>query len=176
MHAPDHFRTFWQGLQNGGFGAGVADRSPPGHAAKVRQYITAGTGTDQPFLPRSANTESPRESFSELSQKSPDLQEEFSYNAETQKTLCKNGETLLGKCHLLIFKSCLTLPMLRLLLSEAHGRKDFCKPSKPRHVGTHWIVLTEYSYMSTHLPGFQSFFRFFSSFCIRQISHQQHKG
>ena len=48
------------------------------------------------------------ESFSELSQKSPDLQEEFSYNAETQKTLCKNGETLLGKCHLLIVRSCLT--------------------------------------------------------------------
>ena len=30
--------------------------------------------------------------------------------------------------------------------------------------------------MSTHLPGFQLFFRFFASFCIGQISHQQHKG
>ena len=26
------------------------------------------------------------------------------------------------------------------------------------------------------MPGFQSFFRFFASFCIGQISHQQHKG
>ncbi|XP_078458925.1 arfaptin-2-like isoform X2 [Lampetra planeri] len=33
--------------------------------------------------------------FSDLGHKSPDLQEEFSYNAETQRLLCKNGETLL---------------------------------------------------------------------------------
>ena len=30
--------------------------------------------------------------------------------------------------------------------------------------------------MSTHMPGFQSFFRFFLSFCIALIRHQQHKG
>ena len=30
--------------------------------------------------------------------------------------------------------------------------------------------------MSTHVLEFQSFFRFFASFCIGQISHQQHKG
>ena len=36
------------------------------------------------------------DAFSEMSQKSPELQEEFSYNSETQKALCKNGETLLG--------------------------------------------------------------------------------
>jgi len=36
------------------------------------------------------------ETFADLSQKSPELQEEFSYNSETQKTLCKHGETLLG--------------------------------------------------------------------------------
>lgn len=29
-------------------------------------------------------------------QKSPELQEEFIYNAETQRSLTKNGETLLG--------------------------------------------------------------------------------
>ncbi|XP_076138517.1 arfaptin-2a isoform X4 [Alosa pseudoharengus] len=34
--------------------------------------------------------------FADLSQKSPELQDEFGYNAETQKLLCKNGETLLG--------------------------------------------------------------------------------
>ncbi|XP_030633573.1 arfaptin-2a isoform X1 [Chanos chanos] len=34
--------------------------------------------------------------FTDLSQKSPELQDEFGYNAETQKLLCKNGETLLG--------------------------------------------------------------------------------
>ncbi|NXD99855.1 ARFP2 protein, partial [Chaetorhynchus papuensis] len=32
----------------------------------------------------------------DLSQKSPELQEEFGYNAETRGGLCKNGETLLG--------------------------------------------------------------------------------
>ena len=30
--------------------------------------------------------------------------------------------------------------------------------------------------MSTDVPGFQSFFRFFASFCIGQISHPQQKG
>ena len=30
--------------------------------------------------------------------------------------------------------------------------------------------------MSTHVPGFQSFFRFFASFFIGQIHHQQPKG
>lgn len=39
------------------------------------------------------------DAFSELSQKSPELQEEFSYNAETQRSLCGNGETLLGALH-----------------------------------------------------------------------------
>ena len=39
----------------------------------------------------------------------------------------------------------------------------------------HWIALVEYSQMSTHLPGFQWFLRFFASFGIDQISHQQHK-
>lgn len=36
------------------------------------------------------------ESFSELAQKSPELQEEFLYNAETQRNLTKNGEILLN--------------------------------------------------------------------------------
>lgn len=36
------------------------------------------------------------EAFSELAQKSPELQEEFMYNSETQRNLTKNGETLLG--------------------------------------------------------------------------------
>ncbi|XP_023207848.1 arfaptin-2-like isoform X3 [Xiphophorus maculatus] len=36
------------------------------------------------------------DTFTDLSQKSPELQDEFGYNAETQKLLCKNGEALLG--------------------------------------------------------------------------------
>ena len=43
------------------------------------------------------------EAFSDLSQKSPELQEEFTYNAETQKAVCKNGETLLGEWLSLFF-------------------------------------------------------------------------
>ena len=35
------------------------------------------------------------------------------------------------------------------------------KSSTPCHVGPHWIALDEYSQMSTHMPGFQSFFSFF---------------
>ena len=55
-----------------------------------------------------------------------------------------------------IKESILTI-MLRLLLPKAQG-----KPSKPCHVGIHWIVLTEHSQMITHVPGFQTFFRFFA--------------
>ncbi|XP_077466672.1 arfaptin-2-like isoform X1 [Stigmatopora argus] len=36
------------------------------------------------------------DTFTDLSQKSPELQDEFGYNAETQKLLCKNGESLLS--------------------------------------------------------------------------------
>ncbi len=36
------------------------------------------------------------EAFSELSQKSPELQEEFKTNSETQRNLSKNGEMLLN--------------------------------------------------------------------------------
>ncbi|KAL0994900.1 hypothetical protein UPYG_G00129000 [Umbra pygmaea] len=36
------------------------------------------------------------DTFADLSQKSPELRDEFGYNADTQKLLCKNGETLLG--------------------------------------------------------------------------------
>ena len=70
----------------------------------------------------------------------------------------------------------LTLWMLRLLSSKAEELKRFWKSSKPCHVGIHLKALAEYSQMSTHLPGFWSFSRFFASYCISQISHQQHKG
>lgn len=36
------------------------------------------------------------EAFSELAQKSPELQQEFLYNSETQRSLTKNGELLLN--------------------------------------------------------------------------------
>ncbi len=36
------------------------------------------------------------DAFADLSQKNPELREEFAYNSETQKILHKNGETLLG--------------------------------------------------------------------------------
>ena len=66
--------------------------------------------------------------------------------------------------------------MLRLLSSKAQRLKDFWNPSKPCDVGTHWKALDEYFQMSTHLPGFQSFFRIFASFCIGKIIHQQHNA
>lgn len=42
------------------------------------------------------------EAFSELAQKSPELQEEFLYNAETQRNLTKNGEVLLNAINFFI--------------------------------------------------------------------------
>ena len=54
-----------------------------------------------------------------------------------------------------------TLTMLKLLSSKTQGHKDFWKQSKACHVGIHWIALAEYSPVSTHMPWFQSFFKFF---------------
>ena len=54
--------------------------------------------------------------------------------------------------------------------------KDFWKTSIPCHVHIHWIALAEYSQMSTQMTGCQSFLRFFASFCIGQISHEQQNG
>ena len=65
----------------------------------------------------------------------------------------------------------------RLRSSKAQGYKDFYKPSKPCCVGIHWIALAEYSQMSTHMPGFHSFFSFFAAYLVfDKISHQLHKG
>ena len=73
------------------------------------------------------------------------------------KRLTKTGSIYLSFSDYFLI---LTLPIQRLLSSKALGRKYFWKPSKPCHVGIHWIALAEYSQMSTHVPGFQSFFRF----------------
>ena len=73
-----------------------------------------------------------------------------------------------------IYVMTLTLPMLRLISSKAQRDKDIWKPSKPCHFGIHWIALIEHSQMSTHVPGFQSYFRLFASFLNGQISHQLH--
>ena len=65
-----------------------------------------------------------------------------------------------------LIQSQLTLPMLAeaILSSKAQGCKHFWKPSKPCHVGIHWIVLAKYSQMSTHMSGFHSFFNFLHHF------------
>ena len=66
--------------------------------------------------------------------------------------------------------------MRRLLPPKGQGRNDLRKPSKPCHVGIYWKALTEYSQMSTHMPGFQSFSIFFASICFGQIIKKQSKG
>ena len=58
--------------------------------------------------------------------------------------------------------------MLRLLSSK--GCKDFYKPTEPCCLGIHWIALTEFSQMSTHLPGFLLYFSFFASFCLAKLA------
>ena len=53
------------------------------------------------------------------------------------------------------------LPVLNISPTNAEAtfvqstrmQRFFLKPSKPCHVGIHWIGLTEYSQMSTHVPG-----------------------
>ena len=41
--------------------------------------------------------------------------------------------------------NCIILKLMSLS-SNAQEHKDVCKPSKPCHVGIHWIALTEYSH------------------------------
>ena len=53
--------------------------------------------------------------------------------------------------------------------SKAQGRKDLQKSSKPCHVGTHWIAVAEYFQMSTHWPGFQSFFKCLHYFVLAKL-------
>ena len=74
-----------------------------------------------------------------------------------------------------------TLSMFRLLASKSQERKIFENHEmKPCLVGIHWIALTWYSQMSTHMPKFQTLVRFsvvyrvFASFSIGQLSHQKH--
>ena len=80
----------------------------------------------------------------------------------------------------LIFKSSTGLLNPRnaeATFDQSTRMQNLWKPSKPCHVGIHWIALAEDSQMSTHLPGFQSFLCFFfASLCIGKISHQQYKG
>ena len=65
--------------------------------------------------------------------------------------------------------SSLNLPMLRLLNCPKHkDAKIFENHLNPVMLprGINWIVLAEYSQMSSHMPGFQSSFRIFATFCI----------
>ena len=87
--------------------------------------------------------------------------------------------------------------MLRLLLSKHKDTKDFgnieslscwylftitivLKISNllgmtNKQYNTNWIALTECSRISTHMPGFQSFFSFFASCFYCKFRNQQHK-
>ena len=67
-------------------------------------------------------------------------------------------------------KQLLTLSMLRLLFSKAQKRRDVWKLSKPCHVGINWKALTEHSQMSTHVPGYESFFRFLHNLVLAKLA------
>ena len=53
---------------------------------------------------------------------------------------------------------------------------SFLKTILTLSTGIYWKAPVEYSHKSTNVPGSQSFIRFFASFCIGQLSNQQHKG
>ena len=60
--------------------------------------------------------------------------------------------------------------MLRPLSYNTQEYSDFLKASKPCPVGIHWEALAEYSQMSTHVPGFQSFFSFLHHFVLAKLA------
>ncbi|CAH1268330.1 ARFIP2 [Branchiostoma lanceolatum] len=63
---------------------------------KYQQVLRLARGMASHFYNVVQTQRAMGDTFSDLAQKSPELQEEFTYNAETQKALCKNGETLLS--------------------------------------------------------------------------------
>ena len=67
-------------------------------------------------------------------------------------------------------KVILTLPMLRLLSFKAQGCNDFWKPSKPCHVGIHWIALADYSQIRTLVLRFQLFKGVMHSFVMAKLA------
>ena len=83
------------------------------------------------------------------------------------------GQDVTSCCPSLHVSAILTLSMQRLLLSKAQGRKDFRKPFKPCHVGIHRIALDDYSQMSTHVLGFQSFSFFLHHFVSAKLATEE---
>ena len=55
---------------------------------------------------------------------------------------------------------------IRYNLTNLHNYNHNKWPYKPCHVGIHWKALAEHYQMSINVPGFQSYFRLFASFCI----------
>ena len=53
---------------------------------------------------------------------------------------------------------------MKMLINPSNAKATFVqcirvlRPTKPCHVGIHWIALAESSQMSSHVPGFQSGF------------------
>uniref|UniRef100_A0A3Q4FZP3 ADP-ribosylation factor interacting protein 2a n=1 Tax=Neolamprologus brichardi TaxID=32507 RepID=A0A3Q4FZP3_NEOBR len=64
--------------------------------SKYENILRLATGLTDHFQRIVQTQQALGDAFTDLSQKSPELQDEFGYNAETQKLLCKNGEALLG--------------------------------------------------------------------------------
>ena len=56
--------------------------------------------------------------------------------------------------------------MMLNLFYPSHSSTEMWQLPKPCHVGTHWKALAEYSQVSTHLPGFQSFLRILYHFVL----------
>ena len=73
------------------------------------------------------------------------LQNQVCYNRYDRQLLC-----FLELVHALIAK------WYNLFNAEATFVQNSPNPSKPCHVGIHWIDVAVYSQISTHLPGFQS--------------------
>ena len=60
----------------------------------------------------------------------------------------------MGSSYLILAKEGKEKKCTAEILYKALGCKDILKPSKPGHVGIHWIALAEHFKVSTHVPGF----------------------
>ena len=141
---------------------------------KISLYNLIQVKTVATFLPKSVCQNYPRSKYmvwklaNYICSRKPDTPSYQEFYLLLQQPLSKHLATYNNR--LFHCERSLALPMLRPLSPKGQRCKDFWKPYKPCRVGINWIALAECSQMSTHMPGFQSFFRFFASFVLVKLA------
>ena len=140
------------------------------HALRINKYLTSflvffrlkwSRRRRRPVLHRPPNDLQPPHlspPFQVLHRRQQVLRDRVMFHGAPLQVLVHKGKSQLGTSSITFNPSNATATLVKA--------QDFWKPSKPCHVGIHLIALAEYSQMSTHVPGFHHFCRFFASFYL----------